>query len=186
MGLSSALGTALSGLRTTQAAIDVVSQNVANANSVGYTKRRLDAVQQVAGDQTVGVRNAGVSGCSTSCCSASFAWNRRRRLYRRQGRLPQDLDQMFGPPGGVSALDTAVNGLTQSFQALANDPSAYSTRSAVLAAASGLASRSPASPTTSRPCAPMPKLRSPPPPTMPTTLVRHRRGQRQDRRQVRR
>ena len=52
MSLSSTLSTALSGLRSTQAGIDLVSKNVANADSVGYTKRRLNPTQQLVGDRT--------------------------------------------------------------------------------------------------------------------------------------
>src|SRR3712207_2575160 len=56
MGLMMALNAAVSGLRTTQTAMNITSQNVANANSVGYTRRTMSPVQQLAGDQTSGVR----------------------------------------------------------------------------------------------------------------------------------
>ncbi len=142
MGISSTLGTALSGLRATQAGIDVVSQNIANADSIGYTKRRLDPVQQVVGDRTVGVR-------------AGAAQRLLDRLLQRQLRLEtagasytdvkartlNGLDQAFGEPGGVGALDTAFNNLTQALQSLSADPSSFSTRSSTLRAAADLASR---------------------------------------------
>jgi len=56
MSLGSALNSALSGLRTTQAGINVVSQNVANAGSVGYSRRRMSPLQTLSGDNTSGVR----------------------------------------------------------------------------------------------------------------------------------
>ena len=49
MGLMMALNAAVSGLRTTQTAMNITSQNVANANSVGYTRRTMSPVQQLAG-----------------------------------------------------------------------------------------------------------------------------------------
>ncbi|MQX35001.1 flagellar hook-associated protein FlgK [Roseospira navarrensis] len=39
MSLTQALGTALSGLQTNQKALDLVSRNIANVNTVGYTKK---------------------------------------------------------------------------------------------------------------------------------------------------
>ena len=57
MGLMMALNAAVSGLRTTQDSIDLVSQNVANANTAGYTRRTSQPIQQVAGERTVGVRS---------------------------------------------------------------------------------------------------------------------------------
>jgi len=49
-----AINTASAGLKATQAAIGVVSQNIANVGTVGYTKRTLDTV-------STGVGNSGVS-----------------------------------------------------------------------------------------------------------------------------
>lgn len=40
MGLSQALSTAMSGLRATQASLSLVSSNVANSETPGYTRRR--------------------------------------------------------------------------------------------------------------------------------------------------
>ena len=39
MALSSAINTALNGIRTSQRAIDVVSENVSNVNTEGYSKK---------------------------------------------------------------------------------------------------------------------------------------------------
>ncbi|MBX7106816.1 MAG: flagellar basal body protein, partial [Gemmataceae bacterium] len=49
MSLSSALTNALSGLRTTQAQIQVISNNVSNVDTPGYTRRQA-TVQEVAVD----------------------------------------------------------------------------------------------------------------------------------------
>jgi len=57
MGLLTALNTAASGLRSTQVGLDVVASNVANANSIGYSRRTVVAVQSLAGDRTTGVRS---------------------------------------------------------------------------------------------------------------------------------
>ncbi|MGL5735871.1 MAG: flagellar basal body protein, partial [Beijerinckiaceae bacterium] len=61
MGLGGVLSASVSGLRITQASMDVVAQNIANANSEGYTRRRLLQVQENSGDRTTGARNEGIS-----------------------------------------------------------------------------------------------------------------------------
>ena len=49
MGLMMALNAAVSGLRTTQDSMNITAQNVANANSVGYTRRTMSPIQQTGG-----------------------------------------------------------------------------------------------------------------------------------------
>ena len=42
MSISASLGTALSGLYAARAALDTISANVANANTVGYARKTVD------------------------------------------------------------------------------------------------------------------------------------------------
>ena len=51
MGLSQALSTAMSGLRATQASLALVSSNVANAETPGYTKKTLNQVAGTTGEE---------------------------------------------------------------------------------------------------------------------------------------
>ena len=51
MGLSSALASAMSGLRANQAALSIVTSNVANAQTPGYVSRTLTQIQ-IAGAST--------------------------------------------------------------------------------------------------------------------------------------
>ena len=60
MSLMSALSAAVSGLRTTQAGINLVSQNVANADSAGYTRKIIQPVQTLNGAQSSGVKTGAV------------------------------------------------------------------------------------------------------------------------------
>src|SRR5689334_22569346 len=52
---SEALGSALSGLRVAQRAIDVVSTNISNASTVGYTRKTLPQEALVADGTVMGV-----------------------------------------------------------------------------------------------------------------------------------
>jgi len=133
MGLTSALSSALSGLRATQAGINVVSTNVANAETPGYTRKTLSLETASAGGSGIGVRVSNV--------------NRELDIYvQRQLRAElagsnyintiaqtrQQIDQMYGTPGSSNALDTIINSFTNSLQSLSADPQSVATRQAVI------------------------------------------------------
>src|ERR1041385_9083287 len=61
MTLTNAMQTSLSGLRAAQAGLDVVSQNIANSGTVGYTRRTLVTTDLVAGGRTIGLDVKGAS-----------------------------------------------------------------------------------------------------------------------------
>jgi len=142
MGLTTALSSALSGLRATQVGIGVVSTNVANAETPGYSRKTLALETTLAGGSGIGVRVANV--------------NRELDIYvQRQlrtelaganyidivAKVRQQIDRMYGEPGAASALDTVINGFTNSLQALSADPQSVSTRQAVLNAAQVMAQK---------------------------------------------
>lgn len=141
MSLMSAMNNAVSGLRVTQAGIEVVSSNIANAGSIGYTRRTQSTVEQVAGGQSSGVRATGVQRLLDALVqrqlrleTAGAAYTDTRAQYYRA------IDQLFGTPGGANALDTQVNNFTRSLQQLQTDPSSTAARTETLRAATQLAS----------------------------------------------
>lgn len=140
MGLSTALGAALSGLKTSQAGLDLVASNVANANTPGYVKRTLVVEQSVAGGVTAGVRADDVRReldrylqrqLRTETAGGTYASTRANYLSQ--------LQSSFGTPGGALSLDTLVSGLSKSFDALAATPDSQATRASVILAAQTLA-----------------------------------------------
>ena len=56
MSLNIALANALTGLRVNQRALDVTAQNVANVNTVGYTRKIVEQSALVIGGQGAGVQ----------------------------------------------------------------------------------------------------------------------------------
>jgi flagellar hook-associated protein 1 len=139
MGLSSALDSALSGLTTTQAQIDVISQNVANQGSVGYTRRKATLVQQVTAGQTSGVQVASIQRAFDQVVVSQLRAQTSAASYSNVQSINfQQLDQLFGQPGGIGALDTTLNNFTKATQALANDPSNTITRAGLVTAAQSL------------------------------------------------
>ncbi len=142
MGLSSALDSALSGLTTTQAQIDVISQNVANQGSVGYTRRKATLVQQVTAGQTSGVQVASIQRAFDQVVVSQLRAQTSAASYSNVQSINfQQLDQLFGQPGGIGALDTTLNNFTKATQALANDPSNTITRAGLVTAAQSLSGK---------------------------------------------
>lgn len=142
MGLTSALSSALSGLRATQIGINVVATNVANAETPGYSRKTVSLETAAAGGSGIGVRVASV--------------NRELDIYvQRQlrtelagsnyidiiAKFRQQIDQMYGVPGAASALDTIINGFSSSLQALSADPQSAAARQSVINAAQAMAQK---------------------------------------------
>jgi flagellar hook-associated protein 1 FlgK len=142
MGLMMALNAAVSGLRTTQESINLVSQNVANANSAGYTRRTMQPIQQIAGERTAGVRSGEVGRVLDLLVQKQLRLETAGSSYTSlRASYASQLDKLFGQPGGAGALDTLVNTFTQSLQGLLNDAGNGSARNAVLDNASVLTSQ---------------------------------------------
>lgn len=136
MGLSSALGAALSGLKASQSGLDLVAANVANAGVAGYTKKTLVTEQAVAGGVTVGVKADDVRReldvylqrqLRTETAGASYATTRANYLDR--------LQSVFGTPGGELSLDSVAQDFASALDALTASPDDPSARSNVLSQA---------------------------------------------------
>lgn len=141
MGLGTALDTAISGLRGTQAGIGIVSQNVANAGTAGYVRRGVSNVDSVTG-RTVGVNNPQVQRLLDRIVQHQLWQETSGAAYTAtRAEAFAGLDQLYGAPGSKTALDSMFSAFTSSLQALQNDPSSYTNRTAVLDAASQLANR---------------------------------------------
>lgn len=141
MGLSQALSTAISGLKANQAALALVSSNVANAETPGYTRKTVTQIQTVAGD-SASVRVTGVNReldqyiqrqVLTENSGASYASVRSDALQRLQG--------IYGDPTSDGTLEASYNNLTNALQALSTSPDSAAARNSVITAAQALASQ---------------------------------------------
>lgn len=110
MSLSIALSNALSGLNVSQAGLATVSQNVANANTIGYSRQVISLQQRIIG----GVLN-GVEVASINRIVDSF--------------LVRELQSQASALGAAAAAETFFNEIQARFGTTAND----STSSANLA-----------------------------------------------------
>ena len=142
MSLSSALATAMAGLRVNQAALSIVSSNVANAQTPGYVTRTLDQIE-VAGsssDSGASVRDIGVSRQLDQFLQSQVRTEASGGAYADQmSNVLAQLQSLYGTPGGTGTLETAYNNFTSALQALSANSGAQSARSLALTTAQSLA-----------------------------------------------
>jgi flagellar hook-associated protein 1 len=142
MSLMSALSAAASGLRATQDGINLVAQNVANADTAGYTRRRTNPVEAASNESLSGVRSGAIERVLDLVAQRQLRLETSGAAYTSlTAQYASNLDRLFGSPGGESSLDTILNGFTTAVQGLLSDPASYSARSAVLDAGSALATQ---------------------------------------------
>jgi flagellar hook-associated protein 1 FlgK len=138
----SALSSAISGLRASQAGMGLIAQNVANADNPNYTRKSLESRTQAIGERVVGVRSTTAQRSldtllqrtlRTEVAGGSYADVRARYMDR--------LDALYGPPGSGSALDAMFSAFTGALQGLATSPESPTARGRVLSEANILAQR---------------------------------------------
>lgn len=140
MSLGDALAIAMAGLRANQAAMSLVSSNVANAETPGYVRKSTDQVTTNTGSTGSGVNVNGVNRqldqyvqaqLRTETSGASFASLRSDFLKQLQG--------IYGNPNSTGTLENSFNSLTTAVQALGTSPDSASARIGVVNAAQALA-----------------------------------------------
>src|SRR6185437_16093176 len=140
MSLSSALSIAMSGLRANQAALSIVSGNVANANTPGYVSQTLVQDQIVTGSTGSGVRVIGVNRTLDTYVQSQLRTENAGGAYADQiANVLGQLQNVYGAPGDDGTLENAYNNFTSALQALSASSGNTAAQSSVLNAAQALA-----------------------------------------------
>ena len=125
MGLSSALATAMSGLRANQAALSIVSGNVANAQTPGYVTQTANQVELGSGGAGTGVQVTGVNRQLDLFVQSQLRTETSGGAYADQtANILGQLQNVYGTPGGAGTLETAFSNLTSALQALSTSRAA--------------------------------------------------------------
>ena len=142
MSLSDALSIAMSGLRANQAAMSLVSSNVANAETPGYVRKTLNQVATDSGAFGSNVRTVGVNRALDQYIQAQLRTETSGAGYASlRSNFLQQLQSLYGNPGSVGTLEDAFNKLTTAVQALSTSADSQSARIGVVNAANVLASQ---------------------------------------------
>jgi flagellar hook-associated protein 1 len=140
MSLSSALSIAMSGLSANQAGLAIVSSNVANASTPGYVSQSLNLVEQGTGGVGTGVQVAGISRALDTYVQSQLRTETSGGGYADQmSSVLQQLQTVYGTPGGQGTLETAFSNLTTAVQGLSANSGTYSAQGAVVTAAQNMA-----------------------------------------------
>lgn len=140
MSLRIAFSSANTGIRTTQTAIGVSSQNITNAQSPDYSRKVVHREPATVGGSGAGVRVSGIESTRDrslvnariqSASQAGYADSRAAGLDRLQNRL--------GSPGSSEAMTTGFGDLAAALQALATTPQGSVEKAGVVDAAEQLA-----------------------------------------------
>lgn len=123
MSLSTALNSALTGLQVNQRSLDIVSQNIANVATEGYSRKSVDRTSVV-----LGGRGAGVEIAAITREINEFLLREQRGVVSNLSLVGvQDdffarMQDLFGTPGSNLSIDALINELAATFQAFSTTP----------------------------------------------------------------
>ncbi|MDA9441519.1 flagellar basal body rod protein FlgC [Bradyrhizobium sp. CCBAU 51745] len=142
MGLSSALASAMSGLRANQAALSIVSSNVANSQTPGYVAQTPNQIEVSTGDFGATAKTTGVSRDIDSYVQNQLRTETGGSGYADQmANILKQLQSVYGTPGNSGTLENALNNFTSSLQALSTSAGSSSAQRVALGAAQALATQ---------------------------------------------
>jgi flagellar hook-associated protein 1 FlgK len=142
--VSDVFGISVSALQAFQQAINVVSNNVANASTPGYDRETVnltEAIPQANGSATVG------AGVAVSGINRAFNQAAANQLNTSQSSLGQlnvlqnyssQIDNLFGTTAG--GLSTALQSFYSAFSDVANNPTSTASRQALIGQAQSVTS----------------------------------------------
>jgi flagellar hook-associated protein 1 FlgK len=140
MSLNQALATAMSGLRANQAALALVSSNVANAETPGYVRKSLNQIATTTADYGSSVRINGVNRELDQFVQTQLRTETSGAAYADiRSTFLANLQSVYGNPDTTGTLESALNALTTAVQALSTSPDSQSARIGVVNAAQTLA-----------------------------------------------
>ena len=140
MSLGSALATAMSGLRANQAALSIVSSNVANAQTQGYVTRNINQVEVATGDTGASVLVTGVNRQLNQFIQSQLRTETAGGAYADQtASVLTQLQSIYGSPGSAGSLETAFSNLTTALQALSTTSGSSSSQISAVTAAQAMA-----------------------------------------------
>jgi flagellar hook-associated protein 1 len=140
MSLGSALAIAMSGLRANQAALSIVSSNIANAQTPGYVTQRTNQVETLTGDTGASVSVTGVNRELDQFIQAQLRSETSGGAYADQmANVLTQLQSVYGTPGDAGTLEAAFANFTSALQSLSTNSGSASAQISAVTAAQSLA-----------------------------------------------
>ncbi|MGH6952939.1 MAG: flagellar hook-associated protein FlgK [Alphaproteobacteria bacterium] len=142
MSLGLALNNALAGMAVSKTAIDVLSNNIANVNTPGYTRKLLGQESVVLGGQGAGVAVSNITRQVSDILIQDLR-NERSTLGAAEAKdfFYARMQDLFGTPGSNSALSANVSEFAATLERVATTPESVTFRTQAVTAGVTLASR---------------------------------------------
>lgn len=141
MSLNGILSSALTALQTNSAALNVVSNNVANINTQGYVRRQVNEQALVAGGQLEGVDVADVQRVVDQFLQQEALYaGAASSQYTAQTSTYSQLNTILGQPGDNTSLTSQLDNIANALGAASLSPNASTSQRSVLSAFQSTAS----------------------------------------------
>jgi flagellar hook-associated protein 1 FlgK len=133
--LNGILGNASSGIQASQTALRVVSDNVANVNTVGYTRKAVDQASVVSGSVGSGVTIADVKRVTDQFLeAANYTANAGSSAGAAVAGSMDQAQGLFGDPSADGSLFSNLDSVFSAFSSLSADPTSTGDSQSVAAA----------------------------------------------------
>jgi flagellar hook-associated protein 1 FlgK len=130
----------MSGLRANQAALSIVSSNVANAQTPGYVTENVNQVELPSGGVGPSVQITGVNRQLDLYVQSQLRTETSGGAYADQtSNILNQLQNVYGTPGGAGTLETTLSNFSTALQAISTSSGSQSAQSSALSAAQSLA-----------------------------------------------
>ena len=140
MSINSILASAMTALQTNTAALKVVSDNVSNINTQGYSRRVVNQTTQVAGGGLTGVDIASVERVVNQFLqSETLSAGAGAAQYGAQSDIYDQLNGILGQPGDGNSLTAKLDNIFSALSTASQAPSTSTSQQSVLTALQGLA-----------------------------------------------
>ena len=141
MSLNGIAASALSALKTSSAALSVVSNNVTNMNTPGYARRVVNESTLASNGQLMGVTIADVQRVADQFLSQeTYSATGSSSQYDTEANLFSQLNGLLGGPGDNQSLSTGLTNLASAFATASQAPSSAASYTGVANALQNLAS----------------------------------------------
>lgn len=146
MGLFGSLSVGTSGLSAAQLALDVTGQNISNANTEGYSRKRVSVVADFRKDGVMGQMGSGVNATSVERYRNEFidvqiqSQVGEKGYYRQLDQAYERIENIFNEPSDTG-LNEFLDNFWDSMHDLSNNPADLSSRELVAANTSALTTR---------------------------------------------
>lgn len=142
MSLTISLQSALASLQATQSALQVTSNNVANVNSEGYTRKTVSTQTQIVSGRASGVRIGDIE----RNVDENLLRQVREQLSLTEGHSVRDAfykrtQELFGAPGSDSDISHLMADMAAGIESLATSPENVAARYDMISVATQMTTR---------------------------------------------